>query len=794
MNAIIVTYNLLGTGPGAFVYHFLILLALEAVAGIAFTEYRRTRNPDQYRLLVAFSILFLLRVPLLAGSLLGASITAPLLYALEVVSLALLGWAFLAPLIGRRAGRWFLTANLLTVAAVLALFFPLWQRMLSAAPFFEYIAFWQQPLWDLWATLLALTTAVVLLTRQRQTVHLFPAVAFLLLTLGNGLILADQLGLGRLVNLLGYPLLALAVYRAALQDLWAAREELERLSEGSLRQTQELLFTVEVSRALGETLDLNAVLQQVVEAVAHALHADQSAIFLSEDDETLQLAARYTPLPARARPEESPRVAVDAQPALAYAVQRRRQLLLKPETATPQLRSLYALLGSQKVGPLLIQPLIRQRRVLGVLVVGNDHSGRSFEEREARLCHSIAAQVSAAIDNARLYRRLEEQARRLADALTRTEEAVGLREAILESIVEGVIVTDNKGHAVLLNDTAANILGARKEQLLGRPLQRLLEPTAWGQPADMSRLMESPTPLQTLLELEGKRIHVSAAPVHVSSGERVGTVAVLRDVTGEMQAEQAKREFIATISHELRTPLTAILGYAEALHSGMAGELTETQKRLVRTIHENARRMTAMANNLIALAEAERGRLELEYRETDLPLIIGETLQAFIPQMKARQLTWELEIEDGFPPIEADPERIRQVVANLLSNAVKFTPPGGHITIGTAIVREKGITDPHFCRLWVADTGIGIPVEEQHRIWERFYSAEEPLKTEAGGLGVGLAIVKSLVEAHHGRVWVDSAPGEGSTFTLLLPIRRPPAPFTTGEPDYPDMEAATGAG
>ncbi|HHH41444.1 MAG TPA: ATP-binding protein, partial [Chloroflexi bacterium] len=166
-------------------------------------------------------------------------------------------------------------------------------------------------------------------------------------------------------------------------------------------------------------------------------------------------------------------------------------------------------------------------------------------------------------------------------------------------------------------------------------------------------------------------------------------------------------------------------------------------------------------------------------------------VQMFASQMEARQLTWRMEIEEDLPLIEADPERIRQVVANLLSNAVKFTPPGGHITVGAATVPEQKGQPPRFCRLWVTDTGIGIPREEQSRVWERFYRVDTPLKVETGGLGVGLSIVKSLVEAHHGRIWLDSTPGKGSTFTILLPIRRPPSPLQEASTTYPELEEAT---
>ena len=788
--------DLLSTGPGTFVYHLMILLAMLSAAGIAYIEYRRTRNPDQYHFLWAFSVLLLLRIPLLIGSpfrpelaegvlpLLLSAIIPLLVYALEVSSLTLLWWAFLSPLIGRRTSRVFLIGNLVLAAVVTVALFPSWYRMLQPFPLLEYATFWQQAIWDLWATLLSLSAAALLFVYRRRLGYIFPAISFTFLTVGNLLILFHLVGLGRLVNLIGYPLLVMAIYRAALQDLYAYRQELETLSEESLRQTRDLLFLVEVSRALGESLNLNTVLRNVAESVTHALDADRTAVLLrDEDPRQLRLATQFVPLQRAGEELLTTPFSLSEQPLLDHVVRRRKQVVLNPQMNPSRLRALYDLLGSQEQGPIIIQPLVHHQRVLGVLIVGRDRSKRPFGAGEAKLCASVAPQVAAAVENARLYQRL-------AAALQIQEEETGRREAILESIAEGIIVTNAKGCAVLVNAAAEKILGVARERVLGQPLQRLLESAAADREADLHHLQELTTPLHVLFELQNQQVQVSAAPVRSQDGDTLGIVAALRDVTREVQAERAKREFVAVISHELRTPLTAILGYTEALYSGMVGNLTQTQSQFIRTIHGNARRMVAMADNLIALSAAERGHLQLEYAETDLALIIGAVVQTFVPQMRAGQLEWSMDIEDDLPLIEADPNRIRQVLMNLMSNAIKFTFPGGRIAIGGATVRDPQGSEPHYCRLWVQDTGIGIPPEKQLAIWERFSRAEGPVEEKGSGLGLGLTIVKSLTEAHGGRVWVKSTPGEGSTFTLLLPIQQPSHSLLETGVAYPDMDEA----
>jgi signal transduction histidine kinase len=290
---------------------------------------------------------------------------------------------------------------------------------------------------------------------------------------------------------------------------------------------------------------------------------------------------------------------------------------------------------------------------------------------------------------------------------------------------------------------------------------------------DWGLIAQADVPLQTVFELENKVVYVSSAPVLTPAGDHLGVVAILRDITEEAEAKQAKSEFITTISHELRAPLTAIRGYAEALTGGMVGPTSESQAGSLRIIRDNALHMAGLIGNLIAVADLEKGGLKLEYGETNLRLIAGELVRSFQSQVDARRLQVKLELEDGLPPIEADAARVRQILDNLVSNAIRFTYPGGRITIGARLLCDDAGQVPTHCAMWVADTGIGIPVEEQAHVWERFYRPTNPLAAEAAGLGVGLSIVKSLVEAHGGRTWLESAPGAGSTFTVLLPVKRP---------------------
>jgi PAS domain S-box-containing protein len=790
--------QLIGTGAGGSVYHLLVILALGAMALIALIEWRHTQNADHRRIAITFAALLALRVPLIAGESSGWAAVAPLVTGLEAASVMLLGWAFLAPILSRRARSWSLYVGIGVIALSAAASLAVWSAGLEQIPSSMRAEVWRDLYNGSWLLLfwlavsvaLAAAPALLLSFRRQREEHWIAlagfailALGFLVLFVGSALRVAGRLegaghsslvGWGRLVNLAGYSLFAVAVYRMAMQDMWAYRRELQTMSEEALRQAKELFFLVEASRSIGESLDLRTILQRVVESTTMALDADRAAIFLIDpgNSEAVTLAAQYTPLQRAELVAHRPTFALADQPTLDYALQRRKQLMLNEGTDNPRLRTLYGLLGNPEAGPTIVQPLLRQRTILGALIVGNDRSQRSFDPNAGRLCQSIAVQVTSAIENARLYGDLQAQASQLAELLQSQEDEGRRRMSILESIAEGVVVSDGEGRIVIANAAAERILGTSRKRILGRSLKGVTGRMTLNPGADWAAIAESNTPLQTVFELEGKVVHVNAAPVLTPSGDHLGVVAILRDITRETEGERAKNEFITAISHELRTPLTAIRGYAEALVGGMVGPMSEAQAHFLGIIRDNALRMGTLTENLIAVSELEKGGLKLEYVEMDVHLVIGEVVGGFGSEFEARQLTLDLALDDDLPAIEADPARVRQIVDNLVSNAIKFTYPGGRIEIGATLLRDEGERPQMHCAIWVQDTGIGISPEEQEHIWERFYRPANPLAVEASGLGVGLSVVKSLVEAHNGRVWLASTPGSGSKFTVLLPIKR----------------------
>jgi PAS domain S-box-containing protein len=782
--------NLLSTRPGTFVYHLLAFLASGAMTGIAFTRCRHNHNPVYCPPPRAFGGLLALRALLLVSEPLGSVIAAPHISGMEVASANLLGWAFVATYLDRRARDAYLIGGLGAPLLCVILFLPEWQSALDNIPDPAYITFWQPTFWHAASTLLALVPALILLLRRQwKTRQLSILLGFAILTLGyatlgtssllpvddqSGIMIAYTLTrLGHLINLLSYIVFVFALHRISAQGTHTHRQESPDTSGEASGQIQDPPFLPEVIRSVGESLDLHTVLHRGAKNTAVAVNANRCAIFLIDPGRagSIKLAAHSDLLQHTERKPTRLSFALSERPILHYVLERRKQLTFTAKANDPRLHTLYRVLGSEKIGPTIVQPLLHQRRVLGALVVGNDASQRAFTPSEEHLCHIISAQIAGAIENARLYRDKEAQARELANSLQSQKNENLCKAAILESISEGVIVGDQEGRIVLVNTIAEQLLGESRQRILGHSIEHIAQYIPSLPQDKWSAITHTPTFIEKAFQLEDNLIQISTSPVLTPAGDHLGVVIILHDITKETEFERSKSEFTTTISRELFTPLTAIHGYAEALSSSMVGPVSQAQSQLLRIIRDNALHVISLTKNLLAVSQIEKGFLKLKYGETDLHRLAQDVANSFQSQLKVHQLKISLELDDDLHTIEADPARVQQILDNLVSNAIKFTYPGGHITIGAKPLYDDEVQPSEHCLLWVSDTGIGIDPEEQPRIWKPFYRPIGLMTAETSGLGVGLSIVKSLVEAHRGRVWVDSTPGVGSTFTILLPTK-----------------------
>jgi two-component system phosphate regulon sensor histidine kinase PhoR len=333
--------------------------------------------------------------------------------------------------------------------------------------------------------------------------------------------------------------------------------------------------------------------------------------------------------------------------------------------------------------------------------------------------------------------------------------------AILRSMVEGVAVIGADQRIVFCNSAFAAVLSIDSQACEGRAASEVIrDPDLLEAVLGAVRTGESVRSDVTTGTAHPKNFAVTAAPVR-SDGTTAGAVLVLHDITELRRLERARRDLVANVSHEFRTPLTAIRGFAETL---LAGGLEDegNRRRFLEIIRDHAVRLTRLTEDLLELARIEAGKLELDLRPTVLADVIEPCLETTRPAAAEREIELAAEYEADLPLVLADPRALEEILQNLLDNALRYTPAGGRVTV------RAGAHDGTIA-LAVADTGIGIPPAEQERIFERFYRADASRARNMGGTGLGLSIVKHLVEAHAGRIDVESEVGRGTTFRVCLP-------------------------
>jgi signal transduction histidine kinase len=241
---------------------------------------------------------------------------------------------------------------------------------------------------------------------------------------------------------------------------------------------------------------------------------------------------------------------------------------------------------------------------------------------------------------------------------------------------------------------------------------------------------------------------------------------------GQSEEQRAKDQFIASISQELRTPMTSITGYTDLLLGESVGAIADMQHKFLQRIKANTERMGSMLNDLIGVSTIDAGQLKLQIEPLDMAEVIEDTIIGARAQLEEKEILLDIDVDENLPLVKADASYAHQIMTNLLSNACKCSPVGGRISIVATAYdrREFGESAIGYVLVSITDSGGGIAPEDQSKVFDRFYEAERPLIAGLGETGVGLSIVKSLVDAHGGRIWVESEMDVGSTFNYILPI------------------------
>ncbi|WP_299024076.1 ATP-binding protein [uncultured Thermanaerothrix sp.] len=547
-------------------------------------------------------------------------------------------------------------------------------------------------------------------------------------------LLKEALRLG-VSDYLSLPLKSEEVLRAVENNLTRSQRlrewmmlEARRYTDRLQRRVDELETLARLSQSITASLDPDSVLSAIVEAAVELTGAEEGALLLV-DEETGELYMRAS----KNFQEDFVRTfRLPIQDTLAGSVVRTGQPVLLDENTPQKIKTAYLVHG------LVYVPLQYKGQVFGVLGVDNRHSRFQFQKRDVQLLNTLADYAAIAIQNARLYNDTRLERNKL--------------ETILRRIQDGVIVADQSGRILLINQAAISALNLAESDWIGKPARQVI-----AYPELVELLELSTRSLSSRLEFtveDGRVFDVQRTPI-----PDVGTAVTLHDITQLKKIDRIKSEFVSTVSHDLRSPLTAILGYVELIER--AGPVNELQQEFIRRVQASVQNITHLVDDLVNLGRIEAG-FDTRKESFSLNHVLDHAIENFKKALERKGHRLVKELPEDLPLFLGNPVQIRQMFEHLLDNAIKYTPPGGQITIRGQMEQEQII-------LQFRDTGIGIPMSDLPFVFDKFYRASNA-SIEVSGSGLGLAIVKSIVEGHQGRIWVESTLGQGTTFTIVLPV------------------------
>jgi PAS domain S-box-containing protein len=533
---------------------------------------------------------------------------------------------------------------------------------------------------------------------------------------------------------------------------------------------QRLASIAQAGAAMQREHELAAVVDRVAREAEALMGADASALFLLQPD-----GALLAPLATGPGGERLKDLRLSPGEGLAgWVAQAGQPLLVEDANSDPRFAQRMIKSFHQAAQCVAAVPVQMDGRTLGVLEVLKRRVGQAFSLEDLGALQALALSAGAAIEKARVMETLIERARRLetelAQASLEANESRRRLEGVLFAMEDAVLAADENGLVTLLNRAAQFLsFGLTGADAAGRPLPELFPGPAFLKA--MGSVREWLAPANAEIDLgpvDGRRTYaVVIAPIRDLEGYLTGFVVVLRDITRFRELERMKTAFLNTVSHELRTPITSIRAFSELMAKQDADPVKA--RDWSRVINEESERLNRLVDDLLDVSRIESGKkLSVVRKATPLKPLFERALAMQSGTAATHPIRFSF--NEDLTLAEVDPDRIQQVVMNLLSNAIKYSPEGGHVEL------RVDFAPPESLRVEVQDHGLGMKEDDRAHVFEKFFRVEGAHMSGIRGTGLGLSISKYLVEAHGGRIGVDSELGQGSSFWFELPLFSGSAP------------------
>jgi signal transduction histidine kinase len=521
-------------------------------------------------------------------------------------------------------------------------------------------------------------------------------------------------------------------------------------------RSAELAALTAIAAQVNCTTDLDELLRGALQTTLDVVGVDAGEVFLVDEETGALVLHAHVGLSEVFLADES---LIGPGDCLCGVAARSKQIVAATDLASHPARSRPACLR-EGFHSLLCLPLRAHQQVLGLLNV-QSRSARQFTDADQELLVAIGNQIGIAIANARLIEAAEQRRATL--------------DSVMTSLVDGLILVDRRGKIAFANPRAEEMLRLPPQSLSGQNVNTVDQ---W-----IARYVDGPQtdPLQaaaavpqpgagvefTLALPVQRTLQARGFPIHNEGGEDLGQGLLLRDVSREKELDNMKSQLLATVSHELRTPLASIKGFATTLLREDVEWDDASRREFLAIIDQESDRLSELISNLLDMSRIEAGTLRVVPEPTELHRLVEETAGEFVAMAQDHPI--RVTTAPTLPGVWADPRRIRQVLRNLIENAIKYSPEASPISISARAAADH-------VQISVADQGAGIAAEHLDHVFERFYQVDSASTRQVGGAGLGLSICKAIVEAHHGRIWVESQAGSGSVFHFTLPQSSPEAP------------------